>query len=972
MPRWSRLCLVVTLVLAVAAACAQKAVRPVRATVSQVGSAVVLQNGLCRYEIGTDGLNRSFGPPDGKLNLVEPGQPFMRVRLKDSTVAASQVALAGHTATVTFGASGAVARVRLEAKPEYFALELLDVEGEGLQWLQLCNLRLKISQSVGTLVNAAWDGTYGACVMACNDQVDAAGEDNSQAALAARCYPQYGLRGARVAILGLPTGDSEPDAQVLAAIGRLELAEGLPHPMVNGVWLKQSPERFRSYLMVHDLSEANADQVIAAARGGFGCIEFYPWRSTPSYELNPALFPSGLAGLKAVADKIHAAGMQVGLHSMQSMVGWGAKTDRYITPKADPRLLQDRHGTLAAALDEKSTTLALREGAGDWPERGDLYVAGEIIQYEQRTDTGFADVKRGLYGTTVTAHPAGTEVGFLVNCFPIWGHTVYCPDVRTDLVDEICQRQADVFNAVGADMSYFDGGEELAKQPPYWRNQGRVALGVMKRLNKPVVLEGNALYTHWSWHVITRGSPHYDPIYFGRRDYTLRFKGTNPAHWAKNLMPGDVGWFAPHLRSLATDAVTPDEVMLLCLKAVGGKSPISFSISARDLDRNPRMPEMLEIIRACDELKRREYFSPAALAELTKPRAECHLEQTAQGEWLLRPLQFGPTAVVNAATATTSGWEYRNPYAAQTPFVRLRARAALAPYGDPGNVVLADPARGTPFVAESTAAADLTQSVTPAEEKTPDGGAAVCYRAENKGTAVSQWTKLAGKLAAPVDLSQHRRLGLWVKSNGAGGLLNVQLTGKDRRRDHYVPLDFTGWRLVELQMPEDTRFWDLTWPYRWTDLFYTCYAIYQGVTEVDLYLNALPAGARVECLLGRLEGLREIAAPVSSPALTVGGHKLTFPVALQPEEYVELDWTGRCRHFDPNGKLLATLRPEGGLELAAGTNPVTFSCAAGDPGSTRAEVTLAVRGAVLPGAKRAGLKGQTARYEGLLNTPVSR
>ena len=71
------------------------------------------------------------------------------------------------------------------------------------------------------------------------------------------------------------------------------------------------------------------------------------------------------------------------------------------------------------------------------------------------------------------------------------------------------------------------------------------ALGVQARLHKPVILEGNALYTHLSWHVITRGSPYFDQVYFGRREFTLRFKGVQPAEWAKNLLTGDVGWFPP-------------------------------------------------------------------------------------------------------------------------------------------------------------------------------------------------------------------------------------------------------------------------------------------------------------------------------------------------------------------------------------------------------------------------------------------
>jgi hypothetical protein len=217
------------------------------------------------------------------------------------------------------------------------------------------------------------------------------------------------------------------------------------------------------------------------------------------------------------------------------------------------------------------------------------------------------------------------------------------------MVDEICGRIARTFNEVGADMSYFDGGEEIAVQPPYWRNQGRIALGVQSRLKKPVILEGNALYTHLSWHVIARGGPSFDPIYFGRRDYTLRFKGQNPAQWANNLLTGDVGWFAPHCHSPTTDAVTPDELMLLCLKALGGKSPISFEVDANHLWDNKRMPEMLQIIRDCDELKRRNYFTDAACAELVRP-----MRPTAAGTSDRSSLAL-PTSLTPAGANKASG-----------------------------------------------------------------------------------------------------------------------------------------------------------------------------------------------------------------------------------------------------------------------------------------------------------------------------
>ena len=91
-----------------------------------------------------------------------------------------------------------------------------------------------------------------------------------------------------------------------------------------------------------------------------------------------------------------------------------------------------------------------------------------------------------------------------------------------------------------------------------------------------------------------------------------------------------------------------------------------------------------------------------------------------------------PLDRVNAAAETRASWVYENPYEAQTPFIRIRARNRLAAYGDPGNIVLVDPAQGNPFVAEGTAAPDLTQDILPADETTPDGGAAWRYRASNR------------------------------------------------------------------------------------------------------------------------------------------------------------------------------------------------------------------------------------------------
>jgi len=910
---------------------------------------VVLENELARLKISPQGMLEEFLCQQTGVNYAvqEPPVPMFRMARAGGEVPVHFIERRGEVVEVHFLDPQVKAALKLESRPHYFVVTLDQVRGDHVDWVQLCDLRLNLTENVGTLINAAWNNEFAACVLACNDRTHSFGGDAARADLYARCYREYGLEGAKVALVGVPTGPPDPASQLLDAIEEVELDQGLPHPTLNGVWIKRAPERFYSYLMAHSVGEHNIDQVIEFAKGGFGCIEIYPWRSTPSYTLNPSLFPNGMAGLKKVADKIHAAGLHLGLHVMQGMVGWGPKDDPYLVPKADPRLLQDRHATLAAAVSPEATELVVKENVADWPEQGDLYLEGEIVRYARRTGNGFAECQRGLHNTTVTAHPAGAQVGHLVNCFNMWGSCVYAPDVNSTMIDEVCENIARVFNETDCDMSYFDGGEEVAVQPPHWRNQGRIALGVMQRLKKPVILEGNALYTHLSWHVITRGSPSFDPIYFGRREYTLRAKGQNPAGWAKNLLTGDVGWFAPHVHSLSTDAVTPDEVMLLCLKALGGKAPISFHFNADDPYANKRMPEMLEIIRTCDELKRRDYFSEAVCAELTQPMAEHVLEQTAEGEWTVSPLQFGPPRTLNAQRPEYSEWTYPNPHGEQRPWLRLRARSGLAPYGAKENLVLADFQEAVPFKVDGSASAELVQSVEPSTEKTPAGSSAFCYRAHNQGAARSGWCRLSLPFDPPLNLSNHRRIGVWVKAAGQGGILNVQLANTYGYRDHYLPLDFTGWSYFELDPPEDTRFYEYSWPYNFIDLMYWVFR-YHEVTGLNLYYNALPPGAEVACLIGRVEALQEQSVPLVSPALETAGQKMVFPASLKPDEYLEMDWAGRCRHFDPNGGLVAEVQPEGSLRLAPGDNRIRFTCEVNEATTSRAEVTLAVKGEPLP------------------------
>ena len=60
----------------------------------------------------------------------------------------------------------------------------------------------------------------------------------------APAYEDGGVVGSKIALFGCPAG------QVLQKISQIEVAEGLPHPMIDGVWGKVSPGATAAYLIV--------------------------------------------------------------------------------------------------------------------------------------------------------------------------------------------------------------------------------------------------------------------------------------------------------------------------------------------------------------------------------------------------------------------------------------------------------------------------------------------------------------------------------------------------------------------------------------------------------------------------------------------------------------------------------------------------------------------------------------------------
>ena len=159
----------------------------------------------------------------------------------------------------------------------------------------------------------------------------------------APAFPDGGVVGSRIALFACPA------SQALDVLGTIEVAEGLPHPMLDGVWGKKAPGASASYLIV-DFGEATVDRAIEMTRRA-GLKYLYhssPFATWGHFKLKADLFPRGWDGLRACVEAGRKAGVRIGFHTLSNFI---TPTDSYVTPRPDPRLARIGASELADGLD---------------------------------------------------------------------------------------------------------------------------------------------------------------------------------------------------------------------------------------------------------------------------------------------------------------------------------------------------------------------------------------------------------------------------------------------------------------------------------------------------------------------------------------------------------------------------------------------------------------------------------------------
>ncbi|MFA7172439.1 MAG: hypothetical protein WC340_03335 [Kiritimatiellia bacterium] len=896
------------------------------------------ESGTIRLSIGSDG--RVKGVVDKKSGTdyadLRQSPAFVRVKISGKVVPAVKTVREGNSLEFTFGIANARVVLHFKGTASGIVVEVVSVEGQEIEECIFVHVPLKLKGNV--------DESFAACALALTLNAKVSRLPGHVNFLDARCYPRFGFAGAKVVLVGGATDDLRGLLQ--AAI---KVSPELPHSPIGGPWALDAEINRGSYLFANVAEKTVDDWIKLAQSLGINQIDFDGMSRYGDAEPYPHLYPNGLAGLKQVVEKVQAAGLKAGLHTYAFFID---KRCPWITPVPDARLAKAKIFTLDTALSESNQTVTVAETTVGMSaitgffvrNSATLQIGEELIVFSEVSQESpyiFTKCKRGAYGTKAVAHAKGSKAYHLKECF---GR--FLPDPNSTLLAEVAERQAKVVNECGFDMMYLDaldGQDTLGGRENGWYYGSKFVFELWKRFDHPVLLEMSTMHHHL-WRLRSR---------MGAWDHPRRSqKSFVDIHVASNtqggsmLLPMHLGWWAIKFwEGTQVEQTFPDDIEYLCCKAIANDVGWSLQgVRPGVTAENAKMQRLGEIMRRYEKLRHSNTLPQSTKERLKVPGAEFKLDLTTDGQDVFLPAIYDKH-MVEMRTPETAAWTMTNMFPRQPLRLRLELLMSAAGYDDAGAVQMI----GFQESAEMSAlkqAKGVMATLVPDGSVSKDGLSGGCLTATNDlGVRRATWAGFGKKFTPPLNLGGERALGVWVYGDGQGAVLNFQLQCPSHVvagwGEHYVVMDFKGWRYFELIEPSTSLYADYVWPYGGLYGIYRSPINYKQIQEIKLWVNNLPAKGASKCHISPVRALPLIKAKISNPRVKLGGHTLRLPVELESGCYLEVDPDRGCAVFKPDGNLMKEISVAGDIPvLESGENRLRFECDSDANAHPRVKVTV--------------------------------
>ena len=911
-----------------------------------------LENGLVRVEFDGKGRVSSLREQVSGRELVKTPAPFVSaIDLKGKTLAPTAFAEEAATNLVfTFADAGEVA-LAVTPFAGGWTFTVTRATLKDIREYHLGTFRPSCLLYRGDMVNAWSDEDSFVCTRIYDEggSFRCAGE-LVEVRVQPTIVPPTGVR------FGIAAG---PRPAAIPALRAMTLVAGVPHSETGGAWSLGAPDNRRSYWMAFGIGEITADDEIELCRrGGFKTIHLYSIARRGDYALT-ADWPNRHDGLRVVLDKAHAAGLWANFHTLTACI---ARHSPWVTPECREGLMTTATYTLAKPLaaDTNDTTVVVNEQPVKDHEIVDslfgranfLKIGTEVMQYTGMSDKApwtFTGVKRGACNTTVKAHAAAAKVDYLYNSF-----RCFQADADTDLAKECWAAQGKIFEQ-GFDSVYFDGVDcinvDQRKRDKFVR--GLYASATSATGQAPQYEDSQWTPSAWWFHsrIGANDYVHWD----AKRSLDRRFDILVRRARKANFLEPEMGWWAIQPNVGAALPYRMDDHEYLGVRGAATDAAISVQPSrhcSSRVDPHFDIHRYLTVLGWYERFRYARAFSDGTLADFRLPRSEYRLRQSADGIWRYRPVEVFPHRI---GSDDQRAWRV-DASAARPATIRVETLQKCCAFDAPQAQTLVDPAKDAFETAAQTGVKVAFEIGADAIHGPTVKIAAENADAEQKGA----WSRVSRVWPRNgwADVNGKEAVGVWVKGDGSGALLNVQLEAPQvysrGLAEHYVRLDFTGWKYFEFNRRERdaTLCHDYVWPYGFSPSTHVNYqlerVLVNFVQAVNFYLNDIPAGGKVQVEIGEVRTLvEEKGVRYRDLAVTLNGERLALPFALDVFEFAELEDGWWTRYAAPGVPL--ERKPGPRVHLVAGTNVLSFAGVSSVTGSTvRAEVHLLAFGTAKP------------------------
>ena len=938
-------------------------------------SVIVIDNGNVKYEVSKKGVNLYYtDKKTGTDYLYSDTVSYCSyIQLDGKEYHVTSVSQKDDILFLEFDDTGVTAEIKIgQNKHNYSTLEVVGISGDA-ESLTFLNIPLKL--------DGMPDESFATCALSMNLFTRVHQLPALQTNLQASCYKRFGMKGAKITLVGTRQENVLP---VIREV--LENSDDIPYSTKGGAWAQMQKEGYGSYLMnFGTLTENTVDEWIQMCNGlGFNQIDNHgggKFFKFGDFELNKEKWPDGWDSFKRINKRLHDAGISSIFHTYAFFID---KNSKYVSPVPHPDLDYFDSFTLAKPIGEKDDEIVVNETTENISTITGFFVrnsvtlriGNELIKFTGVTDSPpykFTGCQRGINGTTASSHERDEKAYHLKEMF---GRFV--PNPNSALFKDIAENTADIVNKCGFDGLYFDaidGSDILGGNEYSWYYGTKFIFEVAKNLDRSVGMEMSTMFHHW-WHYRSRWQAYDRPVRGYKRFIDIHaatiksheyIHGNSQNHTAllekyanaengSLMLPLHLGWWGNQTwNPPQVEPTMPDDIEYLCCKMMGNNAGLSMLGEADEetFNKKPLFRRLAGIVKQYEELRHKNYFNDSIRALLRQPGKEFSLFQQEDGSWNFKPVNYQKHKVAGLEHST-SQWNINNEFSAQPAKLRIEPLMSVKPYDDPDNIILAD--YGGEIFVKGDSAEGVSGKIAISEDKTENGETACAFYGQNTGKAPdnSSWIGFEKELTPVLNLQDKKGLGVWVKGDGNGQLLNLRLESPKHishgaRGDHFIKIDFTGWKYFELIEIESTSSSDYNWPDNGDGFYlYDSYrhtVSFKNINKLQFWYNNLSGGKEAKCLIGPVKAIPLVPTEIENPAVTINGEKIIFPVKMESGMWLEFNSAEDCKLYSPQGKLLQEVKIKGKIPFVKqGENKISFSGRNVKKTNARVQVTVLTEG----------------------------